>query len=547
MFGHKLFAIAVDSAQTACMATLLLLPNITQQWIEKEGRLLVLRMIHKNQKAMLECLLRSSKLDVNTALPTSWWGMRSLLFFAAAKGKSEIVDLLLGFETVDLGLGVYDEMSSPLGIAAWKGHLQVVEKLLQCSGIVIGGRKRCRGKATTSLHIACRRGHVEVMRLILKAFDDRGLDVDSRDLSNLGMTPLQNAVRGGHTEAVALLLLRQDVDVNRTFGHSKLSLCQAAAQGGHGKLLSVLLGDGRVDRNDVRNSRQSLLSEAFLGAHWCLVEILFDYESVPLDITSQSLNLRTESSGKRVDILERGLLELTSLPARNNNLWHRAAHTGSLSLAMLLLEHAQTYHSHSHPSVDVNYKDGDGRAPLHVAVESGKIGVIELLLHHKQIDVNLTIETNRYERNRSAIEIATLPYYKYRYEKGSAYIVDLLIAHGARTASLDQAGDANELVLPPPDLGAKRKDHDSAEYSEDLRRKSHAAWASVVGIHDGGGGPGGANVEDKHTVGDIIPIDVNHSTVEDPDAIFEEWICFDDDEPSDNNSLEIWEREMSLK
>jgi len=85
-----------------------------------------------------------------------------------------------------------------------------------------------------------------------------------------------------------------------------------------------------------------------------------------------------------------------------------------------------------------------------------------------------------------------------------------------------------------------------SEHSEDLGRKHHASWASVVGMHGGGGGPGGTNVEDKHTVGDIIPIDVDDSVVENPDAIFEEWMCFDDEEPSDNNSLEMWEREVSL-
>jgi len=85
-----------------------------------------------------------------------------------------------------------------------------------------------------------------------------------------------------------------------------------------------------------------------------------------------------------------------------------------------------------------------------------------------------------------------------------------------------------------------------SEHSEDLGRKHHASWASVVGMHGGGGGPGGTNVEDKHTVGDIIPIDVDDSVVENPYAIFEEWMCFDDEEPSDNNSLEMWEREVSL-
>ncbi|KAI4919220.1 hypothetical protein J4E85_009478 [Alternaria conjuncta] len=530
------------------MATILLLPDITQQWVRSKGRSVVLRMIHKNQKAILECLLKSGKLDVNTALRRSRSYESSLLYIAAAQGKSEIVGLLLGFETINLDLKVYNETSSPLGIAALNGHLQIVEKLLQFPGIVVDGKKVHQGKATTSLHLACRRGHVEVIRLMLKAFDDRGLDVDVQDTSKLRMTPLQNAVYGGHTDTVALLLLRQDVDVNRTFGPSRMSLLQAAAQGGHGRTLSVLLGHGRVDRNDVRNSRQSLLSEALSGGHWCLMEILFDYESGPLNIIRQSLDLATEPSGKCVDILEKGLLEIASLPTQDNTLWHRAARTGDLSLAMLLLEHAQTYDACTQSMVDVNRRNRHGQAPLHVAVDSGKIGIIELLLHHKQIDIDLTIKSRYGWNNGSAIVIAKKEYQRYwHYQKGErAYIVDLLLAHGARTASRDRADTAHKVVLPPSAMGLKEYVQHLPEHCEDLRVKNHASWASVVEIHDGGGGPERSNVEDKHAVGDIIPIDADDSTVEDPDAIFEDWMCFDDEETSDNNSLEIWEREVSL-
>ena len=546
---HKLFAIAAGSTNTAYMAAILLLPDITQEWITSGGRLVVWRIIHKNQKAMLECLLRSGKLDVNTVLGKHRFNKRSLLYLAAAKGISEIVGLLLEFETIDLDPEVHDEIQSPLGTAAWKGHVQVVEKLLQCSGIVLDGKRLYSRKTKTYLHLACRRGHVGVIRLMLKAFDDRGLDVDAQDTTGLRKTPLQIAVRGGHTEAVAVLLLRQDVEVNRPFGPSRMSLWQAAAQGGHGKTLSVLLGDGRVDRNDVRNSRQSLLSEAFQGAHWCLVEILFDYGSVSLDDIRQNLSVATEPSGKRVDILERGLLEIGSLPTRDNNLWHRAAHAGDLSLAMLLLEHAQTHDKPTHPTVDINRRDAYGRTPLHIAVEFGNIGIVELLLHHTQIDINLTIRGPHWLRGNSAIRIVERLYGAYWYSRKEErpYTVDLLLGHGARIASRDRAHNANKAVLPPSDMGVEEDVQHSSEHSEDLRRNNHASWASVVGIHHGGIGPGGTNVEDKHTVGDIIPIDVDDSTVEDPDAIFEEWVCFDDDEPSDNNSLEMWEREMSLE
>ncbi|KAI4621414.1 uncharacterized protein J4E87_006630 [Alternaria ethzedia] len=200
--------------------------------------------------------------------------------------------------------------------------------------------------------------------------------------------------------------------------------------------------------------------------------------------------------------------------------------------------------------VDINRRDASGRAPIHIASESGKIGIVELLLHHTQIDVNLTIEGRHWQRGQSAIIIIERSFYGYwqRHKEERAYTRDLLLAHGARTASRHRTDNMNKVVLPSSDMDMVGNVQHSSEHSEDLRRKNHASWASVVGIHDSGGGPGATNVEDKHTIGDIIPIDLDDSMVEDPDAIFEEWMCFDDEEPSDNNnSLEMWEREMSLE
>ena len=56
----------------------------------------------------------------------------------------------------------------------------------------------------TALHFACRRGHLEIVQLILK---DENVDYDAQTTS--GVTPLMNAVHSGNVKLVAECLNNQ--------------------------------------------------------------------------------------------------------------------------------------------------------------------------------------------------------------------------------------------------------------------------------------------------------------------------------------------------
>jgi ankyrin repeat protein len=273
-------------------------------------------MISKDQIAMVDCLLKSGKLDPNMYGVEYHQGYHSalLLYFAAARGRTEIVGLLLGSSTIDPKL-VPDKNTSPLSITALRDQVKTAEKLLKCPEIIVDGKFDWEQEITTLLHVACCGGHVETIRLMLKVFDDRGLHVNSLDKAPYRRTPLQHAVVFGHTQAVELLLLRQDIDVNQIVRSSSMSLWQVAAHGGHAKTLSVLLGDSRVNRHDTKNSRQSLLFEATSGGHWCLADILFNYGKVPLDTTCRDLSVSKEPFRRHIDILERYLNDVAFPPS----------------------------------------------------------------------------------------------------------------------------------------------------------------------------------------------------------------------------------------
>jgi ankyrin repeat protein len=550
--GRSLFDVAADSTQTASMATLLLLPDITPEWILRAGIATIRRVVLKDRIAMLECLLESTKLEPIVNKPIGSWRSGSLIHFAAAHGRAEIVELLLTYRIVDPNLVPEYYGLSPMNIAASHGHFETVKRFLEHPGIILNSKTGLGSHTTNPLFLASGKGHVEIVRLMLKTFDERGLDVDNTSGSFYKRTPLQTAVFYGHTEVVKLLLLLQDIDVNKTVGNTRLSTCQVAAWRGHAQTLAVLLEHPRTDQSNVKNGRDSLLFKAAREAHWLLVEILLDYDEASPQDTQRKLYTRKDIAGNRIGILETLLADVAfrqhCTKDERANLWHVAAKNNNLELAMVLLEHAQRNEGFEHPALDVNNRNGMGDAPLLVALESARIGIVELLLHHKDIDINIT---SKGVTRESAVQRATR-YTKYPWKTKEAlrYIVDLLLAHGAQNASRKRTDDTNNLVLPPlltrvgdsnnlimPSLFecADAQDSHSARGEGDLRQSMHASWASIVGIQDNSVGSGEMDRNDN-VLGDMTPKYPDDWLEEDPDVIYEELMHFHDEEMSESNN-----------
>ncbi|CAN9371437.1 unnamed protein product [Alternaria alternata] len=303
---------------------------------------------------------------------------------------------------------------------------------------------------------------------------------------------------------------------------------------------------------DARNSRDSLLFEAANEAHLLSVEILLDYDDTSPQDTLREVSMRKNNSGNRIDILEKLLVDVAfrkyCTKQARANLWHIATRTNSLELAMLLLEHAERNEGMRHPALDVNSRDIRGHAPLMVAVSSARVGMVELLLHHKDIDINITSEEGAGDSAvQRAIRNTT---YNWMPKEAHSYIVDLLLAHGAQNASrkrdndsnnlvpaplLARAEDSNNLVLPSLSGCAEHRDSHSARGDKDLRQSTHASWASIVGIQDNGVGSEETN-RDDNVLGEMTPTYSNDWLEEDPDVIYEELMHFHDEETSESNN-----------
>jgi truncated hemoglobin YjbI len=153
-------------------------------------------------------------------------GGRTLLHDASGAGDLGLVEQLL-----DLGAGqtgddkalycVGNECSAP-------GASRIVRVLLQRSAVRINaahGVKRC-----TALHMAARRGNVEVIGALL----DGGADIEARD--SAGDTPLRRAVNCNKVEAAKLLLARG------ADAHSKGSMAITPARAARSSRMKQIFG-----------------------------------------------------------------------------------------------------------------------------------------------------------------------------------------------------------------------------------------------------------------------------------------------------------------
>jgi ankyrin repeat protein len=135
-----------------------------------------------------------------------------------------------------------------LWTAAEQGHVLVVQKILQQPSI---DPNQVRTKTqTTPLFIAAYRGHQQVM-------------VNSGSIST-GMSPLNEAVQHGREEVVEVLLRAKDIDVNQTVmsAGERVSPLIKACEMGHEHIVKLLLASSDINVNFALRNGSTALSIA---------------------------------------------------------------------------------------------------------------------------------------------------------------------------------------------------------------------------------------------------------------------------------------------
>jgi truncated hemoglobin YjbI len=154
-------------------------------------------MLGSGHSALLDYV--REKLTSDPARAHERYAGRSLLHDASAQANLSMVELLLRLGADPNGAGGHGPLYAVANECSVSGGGRVVRALVQ-GGARVDAQdnvKRC-----TALHMAARRGNVEVAEALLGC----GADIEARD--SLGETPLRRSVNCNKIEVAALLLSR---------------------------------------------------------------------------------------------------------------------------------------------------------------------------------------------------------------------------------------------------------------------------------------------------------------------------------------------------
>ncbi|TFH44092.1 MAG: ankyrin repeat domain-containing protein, partial [Lysobacterales bacterium] len=194
----------------------------------------------------------------------------------------------------------------------------------------------------TPLHLACRKGELEIARLLI----DAGADLNV--INEQGMTPLRQAIKSVNIDMVKLLLDRgATTDDNHPMWGSVMNqaIASTCQRGGGPELVEALIGSGiALDAGKVDGRGMTPLDWAVHFGNRRMAQLALDH-------------------GADVNLVSQGLGRTPLVTAVSK---------GSSELVSMLLEHG----------ADVSVADRKGNPPVYYAVISGRTSILEDLLAH---------------------------------------------------------------------------------------------------------------------------------------------------------------------
>ena len=271
---------------------------------------------------------------------------------AAGSGNVEIVRLLLSCP------GIAPNACVPLTRAAWMGHRDCVQALLQRTDINVNVINE---QGDTALELAAGIGNADIVQLLL-----RHRDVDP----NLGVALLR-AAAGGHFDIVRSLLQTSRVNVNASDRYGRTALGMAASIGNR-EIVKILLSHPEI----APNLGLGLLHAASKG-HKGIVFLLLKRPDINVNATDGKAN---SALGMAVASGNAAIVQmLLSRNDINPNLGApllQAALRARMGLFCVLL---------NVPCIDINASDHTGNSALGVAAGIGNMRMVAMLLKHPDI------------------------------------------------------------------------------------------------------------------------------------------------------------------
>nr|XP_037875505.1 LOW QUALITY PROTEIN: ankyrin repeat domain-containing protein 50 [Bombyx mori] len=335
-----------------------------------------------------------------TCLTLGWSPLRA----AAWAGHTEVVDVLLEYGCdVDC---VDADNRTALRAAAWSGHEAVVSRLLAAGA----APDRADAEGRTALIAAAYMGHAEIVRALL----DAGARVDHADEDGRTALAVASLCAGG--AACAALLLERGADVTAHDRDHATPLLVAAFEG-HTEICELLL-EAEADIEACDGAGRTALWAAASAGHADTVRLLLFWGACVdgMDAEGRTV-LCTAAAQGNVEVvrqlLDRGLDE----HHRDNSGWtplHYAAFEGHIEVCEALLE----------AGAKVDEADNDGKGALMLAAQEGHTRLVEILVDDWGAPVD-----QRAHDGKTALRLAAL--------EGQFSTVSALHARGADADAVD--------------------------------------------------------------------------------------------------------------
>ncbi|KAK3742095.1 hypothetical protein QZH41_017551, partial [Actinostola sp. cb2023] len=239
----------------------------------------------------------------------------------------------------------------------------------------------------TPLHLACKRGYVETVKVCLH----HNADLEARN-DIVGNTPLHVAAQAGQVDIVEMLI-DQGAAVTLTNALQRLPI-HLASLFGHCDVIKCLLDKGSpIDPRD--SSSLTPLHNAVMAGRLGAAELLIKHGA--------DTSLRTESlqtcihiavQNKKLDMLELLVdavgIEILEIGDKNLRVpLHNCAYSGQIKLLEFLLSKKR--------KKDIGKacpKDIFEKTPLHMAAENGDIDCVKALAEANPLNISDTDDTN---------------------------------------------------------------------------------------------------------------------------------------------------------
>jgi ankyrin repeat protein len=253
------------------------------------------------------------------------------------------------------------EGETPLHLAIWEGHEEIVKLLLS----MIKDVNLKNASENTLLFYTAYQGRKNIARLLL----DRGARFDQKNI--YGRYPVHYAAREGH-KGVLELLIENGANIN-VKSDEGLTPLEWALDQRHKSVIDLLL-----------KYNAELHAKSEKGIHMLHSAALLGYKMLVDRLISQGVNIHSKDmrGGNLMhNAAAGGLLDLISfmvsqgtginmLDIYGSTPLHEAAAFGKKEAVELLIKN----------DADINAKRPDGSTPLHVASEAGHENIVDLLI-----------------------------------------------------------------------------------------------------------------------------------------------------------------------